>query len=401
LIRTLHFSDFLKLGRLHEAEVGLNLPDALVIPNSPISAALIQRLPVHILSSSVYIHEEDGKPSAFAQANTRRRSEEWNVLTLGIVDPSGRSKNEETSKAADSDMTEPQETVALVELEEAIITDGSIIEDEENETEDPEEEIIRADLRQLPDDIEIAWLKLLEYMVMDAGEKGVVRIYAKLSTESAELSLFNQIGFHSYTHESLYTLRYEVPVERPGALKVRPQRGRDNWFINQLYIGITPNFVQMQEQNTARDWEIPKGYFPRSVKETGWVLEEGEKIVAYIRITSNRHKTMLRIMNFDSHRQQLPELLRFALSTLKVGPQCQVYCVVREYQAEQEGVLEEAGFSFFGKQAVMVKHTVQFVRGTERALSLVRDRKLELARWVRPNFLIRLFTKLPFHYFNL
>ncbi len=413
MIRTLHFSDFLKLGRLHEAEVGLNLPDSLVIPNSPLSAALIQRLPVPSLISSVYIYEEGGKPEAFAQAAARKRSEEWNVMALGVVENSGRAKNDETARAADSDgdTTEPEMTLEIaettVDFDEADDEDRPDVADEETETEGEEEaEIEKVELEeklewlQRPDEIEMAWLKLLEHLVVDAGEKGVVRVYAKLSTESPELSLFSQIGFHPYTHESLFTLRYETTMERPVSLKIRSQRSRDAWFINELYRAITPSFVQNTEQNAARDWEIHKGYFPRPVKEQGWVIEEGEKVVAYVRIISNRHKHMLRIMNLDTQRELLPDLVRFALSHLKASQDCQVYCIVREYQAEQEAVLEDAAFSYVGKQSVMVKHTVQFVRNPERVLATARDRKLELARRVRPNIIVRLLSRLPFHFFN-
>jgi hypothetical protein len=243
-------------------------------------------------------------------------------------------------------------------------------------------------------------LKLLEYLVIDAGERGVLRVYARLNTDSPEFGLFSQTGFHSYTHENLFTLSYGTAIERPDSLKMRPQRRRDAWFINELYRAISPSFVQNTEQNLARDWEIHKGYFPRPVKEQGWVLEQDGKVSAYIRIVSNRHKHMMRIMNLDTQRELLPDLVRFALSTLKADPNCSVYCSVREYQAEQGVVLEDVGFTYSSKQAVMVKHTVQFVRSTERVLAHARDRKLELAHSARPNLILRLLAKLRFHYFN-
>lgn len=416
MIRTLHFSDFLKLGRLHEAEVGLNLPDSLVIPNSPLSAALIQRLPVPSLSSSVYIYEGRGKPEAFVQARARKRSEEWDVLALGIVDDSGHSKDEESTADGEADPTDPAETVQLVETQTGNLLEvnsDSLRSFESTETEvipdiEEPEELNDAELETpdkiarpaLPDDTEIAWQRLLEYLVRDAGERGVMRVYAKLSTESPEMSLFNQTGFHSYTHENLFRLNYQNSTERPPHLKIRSQRGRDAWFINELYRSITPTFVQNSEQNLAKDWDIHKGYFPRPVKEQGWVVEAGEKVIAYVRMTSNRHKHMVRIMHLDTQRELLPDLVRFVLSNLKAGPECLVYCTVREYQAEQEAILEDEGFSYLGKQAVMVKHTVQFVRNPERVLAHARDRKLELAHSTRPNFILRLLAKLPFHFYN-
>ncbi len=400
MIRTLHLGDFLKLGRLHEAELGLNLPDSLVVPNSPLSAALTQRLPVHNLASSVYIFEENGKPKAFAQASARRRPEEWNVLALGFVEQSNPAKNGDDLKpvneAEDAPNLEIPETEAdgpEIKNEEANSEIGPEVEPVENK----QLEITKAELTQNSEEIEFAWLKLLEHLVVDAGEKGITRVFAKLSAESPELSLFSQTGFHPYTNESLLTLHFEGPLEQPSALKLRPQHKRDPWFIDQLYNSVTPTFVKNSEQTISRDWEIHKSRFPRNIREYGWVLEENEKVVAYVRVTSNRHKHMLRILNLDSQRGQLGDLVRFALATLKPGPECFVYCTVREYQAEQENVLEEAGFTYFGKQALMVKHTVQYVRNPEKVLIHNRDRKLELAPIARPNLLVRLLTKLPFH----
>ncbi len=403
MIRTLHLSDFLKLGRLHEAEVGLNLPDALVIPNSLFPAALMQHLPVHTASTSVYLFEEDGKPTAFAQAIARRRSDEWNVQALGIVDKSGANKIEEAEAAdAENDTAAEGASVEVLEASDETTADEPIFA-ETSEVEQAQTEVIqeeKAERPTLPDDTELAWQKLLEYLVVDAGEKGVVRVYAKLSTESPEIGMFTQTGFHSYTHESLLTLRYEAPIEPPASLKVRSQRKQDAWPVHQLYSTITPSFVQNSEQMLSRDWEIHKGYFPRPVKEQGWVVEENDKIAAYVRITSNRNKHMLRIMNLDTQRELLPNVVRFALSMIKAGPECQVYATVREYQAEQEAVLEDAGFNYSGKQAVMVKHTVQFVRSNERVLTMARDRKMELAHSARPNFGMRLLAKWPFYNFH-
>lgn len=420
MIRTLHFSDFLKLGRLHEAEVGLNLPDSLVVPNSPLPAAIIQRLPVHSHTSSVLIYEEDRKPEAFVQAGPRRRPEEWNVLALGVVDNFGQSKNNEENlrdASGESNLTEApssskENETGEVEVDSpvnSILPDSTsglpsprVPEDPSLDFENPRgfEKISAPEKfeRAHPaDETEFAWLKLLEQLVVEAGEKGVARIYAKLTTESQQMSLFSQTGFHSFTHESLFTLRYGTQLE-PSSLKLRSQRNRDSWFIDQLYNSITPSFVKNSEQTSSRDWEIHKGYLPRPARERGWVLDEGEKIVAYVRLISNRKKHVIRILNLDSHRHLLPEILNFALSNIKAGPDCFVYCTVREYQAEQESILEDNGFIFLGKQAVMVKHTVQYVRSAEKILSQARDRKLELAHSARPTLLLKFFARLPFHF---
>ena len=423
-IRTLHFSDFLKLGRMHQADIGLNLPFAMVHPDLPLPAALTQHLPVNSLNSSVYICEEKGKPQAFVQARIRQRRDEWEVLSLGVV---GKIRPEmvefptNTEETSDNgpDEENPQEIQSLapvsssslsmdgseaVQLKEAETESSTFLAPEEtfeNEQDEPGYSLIEV----WPVEIEMAWSKLLEHLVVDAGEKGVVRLYARLAVDSPELELFNQLGFHAYTHESLFHLQYNQPVERPDqdSLKIRQQRNRDTWFINQLYSAITPSPVQNAEQNTARSWEIHRAYLPRQNKESGLILMEAEKAVAYIRILSHRNRHLLRIMNLDSSRQLVPDLIQYALSTLKAEPGSEVYCAVREYQMEQEAVLEELGFQrVFGKQSVLVKHTVQFVRGLEKQLSRAREGKFELAhRSIRPGTLVRFIRYIRFHWHSL
>lgn len=403
-VRSLHFSDFLKLGRMHQAAIGLNLPYALVVPDLPLPAALTQHLPVNSFNSSVYICEMHGKPQAFVQARARQRRDEWEVLSLGVVGKVQPEPIEVLRSETEDGTTLPEQLsdeAALQSQDGFDAEEASVILSSENEGEVEEviETISAADsdsdetsndydyTHSWPEEIELAWYKTLEHLVVDAGEKGVVRVYARLSTESPQLSLFSQIGFHAYTHETLFQFEYSQPIERPVSadLKLKEQRNRDAWYIQQLYAAITPSFVQNSEQNTSRSWEIHKAYLPRPTRETGWLLLEADKAVAYIRVLTYRNKHLLRIMNLDTRRELLPDLIRYALSTLKAGADTQVYCVVREYQMEQEAVLEDIGFSrSFGKQAVLVKHTVQYVRSTERQLARRRDSKLELARYALP-----------------
>lgn len=426
-VRTLNFSDFLKLGRLHQADIGLNLPFALVHPDLPLPAALAQHLPVNSLNSSVYICEEKGKPQAFVQSRQRQRRDEWEVLALGVVgsirpelveytpnheeNNNGESSAETPSLAPVSGSGHPAdrgpdrsldggEAVQLKEAETEYLAP-----EEEEPLEAGQDEPTYSLIQVWPVEIELAWSMLLEHLIVDAGEKGVVRLYARLSSDSPQHELFSQLGFHAYTHESLFHMQYNQPVERPDqdSLKIREQRNRDTWFINQLYSAITPTPVQNAEQNTARSWEIHRAYFSRQNKESGLVLMEGEKAVAYIRILSNRNRHLLRIMHLDSSRQLLPDLIQYALASLKAGQEVEVYCAVREYQMEQEAVLEELGFQrVFGRQSVLVKHTVQFVRGLEKQLARGREGKLELAhRSLRPGSLVRFIRYIRYHWHSL
>jgi hypothetical protein len=419
-VRTLHFSDFLKLGRLHQADIGLNLPFALVNPDLPLPAALTQHLPVNSLNSSVYIYEEKGRPQAFVQARAHQRRDEWEVLSLGVIGKVRpelielpQNKPEISPDGAGGEANDAPPSLAPVggssrALDSGVVrvrqpeTDNQNYSSSEDDFESDQDDLNDGLMQVWPVEIEMAWSKLLEHLVKDAGEKGVVRLFARLATDSPQLELFNQLGFHAYTHETLFHLQYNQPVDRPDQLssKVREHRNRDTWFIHQLYNAITPTPVQNTEQNTSRSWEIHRAYLPRQSKESGLILMEGEKAVAYIRILSHRNRHLMRIMHLDTSRHLLPDLIQYALSTLKTGAGTDIYCAVREYQMEQEAVLEELGFQrVFGKQAVLVKHTVQFVRGLEKQLVRGRESKLELAhRSFRPGSLVRFIRYIRCHW---
>jgi len=134
------------------------------------------------------------------------------------------------------------------------------------------------------------------------------------------------------------------------------------------------------EQFRSDSWDISRSYFPGGMKEAGWVLrnEPDEHAGAYIRITSHRNRYLVRVMNLDNQREMLPELFRFALSRIKAGPDTQVICSVREYEAEQESLLEEMGFKFLTRQAILVKHIAHLIKVTEKATDIARERRMEL-----------------------
>lgn len=386
VIRNLHLSDFLKLGRLHEANVGLDVLGSLILPHSPRSAVLSQHLPVPVqnFNTSIYIYEEpEGKPSAFVQTRVRPRRDEWDILALGTVGAIPQISTETDEKSEEFSLE--RETVAVGKLTLEIESETTVV---------SESEINQTELNELDEsniswpsisEAEICWLRLLEHLVIDAGEKGAMRVYARLMEDSPETSLFSQVGFHTFTRENLFRLNYKVALEKPADQKMRSQHKRDLFPIDQLYRAITPTPVQYAESTSSRSWALNRNYFPRPIKEQGFVLEEKDKVIAYMRLLSYRNRHLLTFMCLDSYRELLPEVVRFGLCSIKAGEDTQVYCAVREYQAEQESVLEDFGFTHFGRQSAMVKQIVQYIKNPERALVHARDHKLELAHSVIKN----------------
>ena len=100
------------------------------------------------------------------------------------------------------------------------------------------------DGRGNPTDPDI-WFRILEALCISAGHYRVQRIYAALSQRHAELrEVFRQLGFGSYTHQTV--MRLEGPDWDQGITlaPMRPQARRDAWAIHKLYGAITPHPVQ-------------------------------------------------------------------------------------------------------------------------------------------------------------
>lgn len=351
---------------MRQAEVGLNLPNALVLPSFPMTTFFLQHLPVNQQSSSVYIYQEGKEPVAFLQVRARNKRQEWEIMALGTIGEAffpvelPRNEETETNIRAGAENADPEISAAEETL--------------------PGEEEAKSAEQAAQYDLEMVWMRLLEHIILEAGDKGIERIYAKLSKESPEIPMFGQMGFHAYTHESLFEMDYTKPVQSPEALVLRPQRNRDLWQIQRLYEAVTPSPVQHAEQLKSDSWEINKAYFPHSTKYHGWVLSglQDDRASAYIRIINYRSKNLIQILNANHHRYSIDDLIRFALSQIKPGPDCQVYCSVREYQSEQEAAFEELGFKYFGKQSVLVKHIAHMVRANEKATAQIKERRLEL-----------------------
>jgi len=290
----------------------LNLEEALTQPYRPLLAALLGFLPVQGVGVLTCVYDargEDQQMAGFAQVRMRRDSSEADVVYL---------------------------TPSLSAEGEGFTT----------------------------------WCRLLENLCLEAGEQGIQRIFARPPEDGPEVEAFQQVGFTIYAREDVFRLT-QMPSDlpRPENRTLRRQQPADNWGLQGLYASIAPRLVQQAENLTTRDWEINPGPWPRQPRREGYVLEDQEEIVGYLRIRKGRTGHWLEILLHPQAYERAEELVEQSLSLLAEYPPCPIYCCLRRYQGGLRAPLEARGFQPFASQCVMVKHTT--VRVKEPSLKLV------------------------------
>lgn len=190
-----------------------------------------------------------------------------------------------------------------------------------------------------------AWLPLLDQAVIEAGRRGIHNLVVEVNEIGDEFSVLRQAGFAVYTRQDVWTLNEFVPQHNPDLL--RPRQETDDWDIHLLYANTVPRLVQMVEPLPALD------------QGTGWVLREDNELAAYVHILDGPAATWMRLFVHPNAEARVEEILTAVLHLKPPRLTHPLYCCVRRYQSWVQGALIRAGFSLWGSQAVMVKHTVK------------------------------------------
>ncbi len=206
---------------------------------------------------------------------------------------------------------------------------------------------------------ETAWLALLDSAVAAAGQMGAHGLIAEADEVGPELVLLRQAGFAVYTRQDVWVLD-EIPagLEIPDLL--RPYSTDDDWEMALLYAHIVPPLIQLVEPSPPDEGII-------------WVLPEAHnELGAFVHVLEGPAATW---MQFFIHPNAQAQAREIVAAVLKVSPplaEKPVYCCVRRYQSWLQHALAEIGFSVWGSQAVMVKHTTQPVQQvqTQKAAAL-------------------------------
>ncbi len=213
------------------------------------------------------------------------------------------------------------------------------------------------------EDAQTIWSCLLEKLCLEAGERGIQRIFARLPEDGPEVEAFQQVGFSVYTREDVFRLT-QIPPDLAHLEKrtVRPQQPTDSWGLQGLYADVTPRLVQQAENITVREWETTPSPWPRQARREGYVLEGQREVIGYIRISQGQTGHWLEILLHPRAYERADELVEQSLSLLTEYPACPIYCCVRRYQGGLRAPLEDRDFQHFASQCVMIKYTTVLIK---------------------------------------
>jgi N-acetylglutamate synthase-like GNAT family acetyltransferase len=318
-------------SRRRQRVLRLNPPYTLVMPDAMLHDLMRSQIPMKPRVSYVYVCVEDGQVLGYVQARCRwRRRDEWTITTLSAAD-------------------------------------------------------------KAPDRV---WETLLEGVCKAAGEEGVIRLFVKVPQDEPLVSLFRNFGFTHYTTEhvwgNLYFAQAGERGKEPERRPLRKQSNRDAWDLMQLYKFVTPPVAQRAEALTSGQWQI--SYMPRP-----WFLSQGLLENAYVwpdasesersgstalggfirLLTGARGHWITLLYKPDAaNRSICSTALDYVLwKAARLGTK-PVYCALREYQAEVEGLLEERGFHLLNEQSLLVKYVAIPIQEQQPALApfLVRNK---------------------------
>jgi hypothetical protein len=299
----------------------LNAPFTLVQPEALLTDLLKSQLPLIPRWNFIYVYREGGRLLGWVQARSRwQRSDEWTITMLASAD-----------KAP------------------AVVSE-----------------------------------RLLEEVIREAGERGVIRLFVKLPDDEPQLQAFRMLGFTHYTSEEIWGNLYfgpsSVKAEDDPLRKVlRKRQGHDAWNLMQLYAAVTPPVVQRAEMLTSRQWQISRVPQPmtlaQSMLEKSYVWQDesgrGEGLGGFVRLLTGASGHWITLMNRSDlgNRQIVPAALDHILwKAVRLGHK-PVYCGIREYQSEVGTLLEERGFHLLSKQALLVKYLAEPIKEKQPALA--------------------------------
>jgi len=240
---------------------------------------------------------------------------------------------------------------------------------------------------------ESACAELLERMCANTAERGALRTFARLPTDSDYLQVMTEHAFRSYAAEVSLCGTPRLAAERMSSYgpDVRFRRPSDAWDIFSLYCACTPALVRHAESRSLKEWSI----FARFAGGVPWrgerirevVLGEMGNLQAWLRWrpVHGPYPHVLEILASVDAAARVPEMLRYAVEHEGLDPDFRTICRVREYDGRISATLEEVGFEPLLRETLLVRHTVAWV--TERQLLVAALRAqglgLELSHYRR------------------
>jgi hypothetical protein len=186
------------------------------------------------------------------------------------------------------------------------------------------------------------WLSLLADLAREAGRRGVHNLVAEADENGSELSLLRRAGYAIYTRQDIWICDQSPESNSDNLLRSR--QTVDDWDISVLYSNIVPGLIQSVEPA------------PPLFSGEDWVLREDGELSAFVHILSGPVASWMRLLIHPNAHTKPRIIISEALGLKSPTSEHPIYCCVRRYQSWLQAPLEEAGFRYWGSQAVLVKH---------------------------------------------
>jgi hypothetical protein len=207
---------------------------------------------------------------------------------------------------------------------------------------------------------EPVWQGLLEQGVRSAGLRGVRRLYARVPVGHRLLEAMKRSGWHAYSRETIFRAERVVGLARP-VRELRRQEPADAWGIHQLYMAAVPRQIQEIDALTSHVWHHDeRRRNRRSIRQTGWLIEEEGLIRAFARYSRGPRAQMVEAVFSPGDRAQFGKLLDGIASQRSRG--APVYCALRSYMLDAGEELTRRGFVEIGEQETLIRYTTAVVR---------------------------------------
>jgi hypothetical protein len=231
-------------------------------------------------------------------------------------------------------------------------------------------------LSQRPENVQL-WADMLTLLCKRGAERGVLRLFAKSSSEAEEA--FQQANFSAYAQEHLFRLKGFPDSGEVASSPLRSEKEEDDGDrVRLLYERLTPGPVRslvgldgvLGELDSAAD----------GIWEERYVLEGKDEILGHLRLRGGKAGYLVKAALRPDALDQADQFLNAGLALLASRPPRAIYCSVVGYQGSISPALERLGFVPLATQTLWVRHTA--VRVEERAFQVVRglEKGVEPAR---------------------
>jgi hypothetical protein len=203
------------------------------------------------------------------------------------------------------------------------------------------------------------WQRLLNHLIITGAERGVLRVYARLSEDSEAEEVLRQVGFTVVSREEVFVLT-QLPGPAPLPKGLRRVDRDDRPALDTFYCQVIPHMLHRADGPCANSCAsmAPHRMMISFVSTEEFVWTEKGKIIAYLGLHSSPKGYWLDVVVRPEYRADLLPYIKYVLTLTECSPTMPVYSPVFDYSVGLGWLLRTLGFESFTRQVLLVAHTM-------------------------------------------